>query len=332
MKRNVTMAVVSFFVLVLLTVGGIGVLLFGDKKTPKIVKVFGEGDSSVLDGFTVETEFAVHNRAYGNAIIHSYDTMLGKRMQSVTFSEGKATATEVFDTEDCGSMELYLWPYRNYSYWENAADEYVFSADGKTEYRYPKDAVLDGFRGRGVFEVPEEDVIAVIGIQEENAVALLYDVETAAIKKAVVWEGVGKIGNWGCSIDGGQVTLRINTQDKSRLAVFHVKQPERMLYAYEINGWDGIWEYRGSESVTEQGTVRYDADVYVEGDRIYIAEFSNILEEDSVSYSVYVGERGETLYQGEVYLEEKQVLKDVKWNPEYEIKAEHGRIRIIPNR
>ncbi len=332
MKRNVTMAVVTFFVLVLLTVGGIGVLLFGDKKTPKIVKVLGEGDSSVLDGFTVETEFAVHNRAYGNAIIHSYDTMLGKRMQSVTFSEGKATATEVFDTEDCGSMELYNWVARDHSYWENAETEYRFSPDGKTEYRYPMDALLKGFRGRGVFAVPEEKVVTLIGTQEGNVVAFLYDEETATMKKAVVWESVGKFDTWGCSIDGGQLTFRIDTQGKSRLTVFHINQPEQMLYAYEIKDWDGIREYRGSESVTEQGTVRHDADVYVKGDRIYIAEFYSILEEDSIRYSVYVGERGETLYQCEVTLEKKRISRDTKRNPEYELKAEHGRIRIIPNR
>ena len=330
MKRSVNLALVTFFLLVLLTIGCIVFLLFAEDRTPKTVKVTGEGDPSVLDGFTVETEFMVHHRTYDTAFTNAFDTILGTRMQSVTFAEGQATATEVFDREGCGSTELYNRPCRNYSYWENAADEYVFSADGKTEYRYPKDALLDGFRGRGVFEVPEENVIAVIGTQKENVVAFLYDEEAATMKKAVVWEGVGKIGNWGCSIDGGQLTLRINTQDKSRLAVFRVKQPEQMLYAYEISDWDGIWEYRGSESVTAQGTVRHDADVYVEGDRIYIAEFSNILEEDSVSYSVYVGERGETLYQGEVYLVEKQVLRNPKWNPEYELKAEHGIIRIVP--
>ncbi|MBR6536564.1 MAG: hypothetical protein IKT67_05135 [Lachnospiraceae bacterium] len=329
MKRNVTIALGTFLVLTLLTAGGIVLLLFGMEKTPKTVKVIGEGDSSVLDGFTVETAFSVHHRTYGNAFINSYDTMLGKRVQSVTFMEGQATATEVFDTEECGSMELYQWLYRNYSYWENAETEYVFSPDGKTEYRYPMDTLLTGFRGRGVVAVSEENIVALIGTQEENVVVFLYDTETATMKKSVLWEGVGKIGNWGCSIDGGQVTLRINTQDKSRLAVFHVKEPERMLYAYEINDRGVIREYRGSESVTKQGTVFHDADVYVDGDRIYIAEFSSILEEDFIRYSVYVGERGETLYQGEVYLEEKRVLRNPKWNPEYELKAEYGRIRII---
>ena len=332
MKRSIKAALATLSLLVLFGMGCIVFLLFAEKKTPKAVNVTGEGDPSVLDGFTVETEFMVHHRTYDTAFTNAFDTIVGTRMQSVTFAEGQGTATEVFDPEGCGSTEVYLWPNRDYSYWENAADEYIFSADGKTEYRYPKDEVLDGFRGRGVFEVPEEDVIAVIGIQEENVVALLYDVETAAMKKAVVWEGVGKIGNWGCSIDGGQLTLRINTQDKSQLAVFHVKEPERMLYAYEINGWDGIWEYRGSESVTAQGTVRHDADVYVEGDRIYIAEFYSILEEDAICYSVYVGERGETLYLCEVTMEENRVSRDTKSNPEYELQAEHGRIRIILNR
>ena len=329
MKRNVTIALGMFLVLTLLTAGGIVLLLFGMEKTPKPVKVIGEGDSSVLDGFTVETAFSVYHRTYGNAFINSYDTMLGKRVQSVTFTEGQATATEVFDTEECGSMELYQWLYRNYSYWENAETEYRFSSDGKTEYRYPMDTLLKGFHGRGVFAVPDEKVITLIGTQDGNVVAFLYDEEAATMKKTIVWEGVETIDNWGCSIDEGQLALRIDAQGKSQLAVFHVKQPEQMLYAYEIKGWDGIREYRGSESVTEQGTVWYDADVYVEGDRIYIAEFSNILEEDSVSYCVYVGERGETLYQGEVYLEEKHVLRNPKWNPEYELKAEYGRIRII---
>ncbi len=332
MKRSVNLALATFLLLVLLTAGCIVTFLFAEEKIPKIVKVTGEGDPSVLNGFTVETEFMVHHRTYDTAFTNAYDTILGKRMQSVTFAEGRGTATEVFDAEGCGSTELYLWPYRNYSYWENAADEYVFSADGKTEYRYPKDTLLEGFRGRGVFAVPEENVIAVIGTQEGDAVVFLYFVETAAMNKVVVWEGEGKIRNWGCSIDGGQLAFRINTKEKSRLAVFHVKQPEQMLYAYEINGWDGIREYVGSEDVTEHGTVRYDADVYVDGDRVYIAEFNPYLEEESMSYSVYVGERGETLYQGEVTLEENRVSRDTKSNPTYGLKAEHGRIRIIPNR
>lgn len=330
MKQNITIALGTFFILVVLTAGCIAVLLFGAEKTPKTVKVEGEGDSKVLDGFTVETEFTVNHRTYSTAFINAYDTILGKRMQRVTFSEGNVTAAEMLDTEGCGSMELYNDSRRNYSYWENAETEYRFSPDGKTEYRYPMDTLLTGFRGRGVFAVPEENVVTLIGTLEENVVVFLYDVETATMRKAVLWEGVGKIDNWGCSIDGGQVTLRINTQDKSRLAVFHVKEPERMLYAYEINDRGVIREYRGSESVTEQGTVRHDADVYVDRDRIYIAEFSGILEEDFIRYSVYVGERGETLYQCEVTLEEKLLSRDAKRNPEYALKAEYGRIRIIP--
>lgn len=330
MKQSVKIALATFFLLVLLAIGCIVFLFFAEEKTPKLVEVTGEGDSSVLEGFTVETEFMVHHRMYGTAFTNTYDLILGKRMQRVTFTEGQGTATEVFDREDCGSMEPY--PSRwNYSYWENAETEYVFSADGKTEYRYPMDTLLMGFHGRGVFAVPEENVIALIGTQEGNVVAFLYDVETAAMKKAVVWEDVGTIDNWGCSIDGGQLTFRINTQGKSQLAVFHVKQPEQMLYAYEIkiNGWGGIGMYRGSESVTEHGTVSCDADVYVEGDRVYIAEFNGFSTEDSVSYSVYVGERGETLYWEEVYFDEISVWRDA--NPEYKLMAGQERIRIIPN-
>ena len=195
MKRNVTIALGMFLVLTLLTAGGIVLLLFGMEKTPKPVKVIGEGDSSVLDGFTVETAFSVYHRTYGNAFINSYDTMLGKRVQSVTFTEGQATATEVFDTEECGSMELYQWLYRNYSYWENAETEYRFSSDGKTEYRYPMDTLLKGFHGRGVFAVPDEKVITLIGTQDGNVVAFLYDEEAATMKKTIVWEGEETIDN-----------------------------------------------------------------------------------------------------------------------------------------
>jgi len=189
---------------------------------------------------------------------------------------------------------------------------------------------MKGFRGRSVFEVPEEQVMVLLGTMDEDVVAFLYFVETATMKKAVLWEGAGKLDNWGCSIDGGQLTFRIDAKEKSRLAVFHVTQPEQMLYAYEVDTWDVFVRYHASDAVSEHGTGCYDADVYVEGDRVYIAEFNRHFEENSISYRVYVGERGETLYQGEVYLEDKGVSQEAKLNPEYELEAEHGRIRILP--
>lgn len=327
MKRSVKIALGVFLALGLLTAGCIVFLFFAGEKTPKTVEVHGEGDSSVFNGITVETEFMVHHRIYYN--VDECDVVLGKRMQRVVFSDGEVTATEVFDREG-GGVEPYTWYYPNHAYCENTGTEYVFGTDMETEYRYPAGTLMKGFRGRSVFEVPEEKVMVLLGTMEEDVVAFLYFVETATMKKAVLWEGAGKPDNWGCSIDGGQLTFRIDAKEQSYLSVFHINQPERILYSYEVDAWDVIGRYDASNAVSEHGTVCYDADVYVEGDRVYIAEFNRYFEENSISYRVYVGERGETLYQGEVYLEDKGVSQEAKMNPEYELEAEHGRIRILP--
>lgn len=327
MKRSVKIALGVFGALILFAAGCLFFLLSAGKKTPKTVEVHGKGDSSVLDGVVVETEFMVNHRIYYN--VDEYDVVLGKRMQRVVFSGGEVTATEVFDRED-GALEPYTWYHPNHAYCENTGTEYVFGTDMETEYRYPAGTLMNGFLGRSVFEIPKEKVIVLFGTMEEDVVAFLYFVETATMKKAVLWEDVGKPDNWGCSIDGDQLTFRIDREEQSRLSVFHINQPERMLYAYEVDAWDVIGRYDASNAVSEQGTVCYDADVYVEGDRVYIAEFNRYFEENSISYRVYVGERGETLYQGEVYLEDKGVSQEAKMNPEYELEAEHGGIRIVP--
>ena len=328
-KRN-KLAFGVFVALVLLTIGGIVLLLTADKKMPKNVEVHSEGDREVMDGFAVETEFMLHHRIYSTEYTDSYDVVVGKRIQRVTFSDGTVTATEEFDKEDEDTKEPYTSHDPNYSYYENTGTEYVFCVDGKTEYQYKKDALLENFRCKSVFAVPEEAVIVLFGTQDGDAVAFLYVVETATMKKTVLWERVGTIDDWGCSIDGGQLAVRMDAGEKSRLAVFHVKQPEQMLYAYEISAWDVIGRYDGTKAISEHGTVSHDADVYVEGDRVYIAELNRYLKENSVSYRVYVGERGTTLYQGEVCLADNVLSQKTPSDSEYELKAEHGRIRIVP--
>ena len=328
-KRN-KLAFGVFVALVLLTIGGIVLLLTADKKTPKTVEVHSEGDREVMDGFAVETEFMLHHRIYSTEYTDAYDVVVGKRIQRVVFSEGTVTATEKFNKEERGTKEPYTSHNPNYSYYENTGTEYVFSADGKTEYRYKKDALLENFRCKSVFAVPEEAVIVLFGTQNGDAVVFLYVEETATMKKTVLWEGVGTIDDWGCSIDGGQLTVRMDAEEKSKLAVVHVKQPEQMLYDYEVGVWDVIGRYDGTKAVSEHGTVSYDADVYVEGDRVYIVELNRYLQENSMSYRVYVGERGTTLYQGEVCMADNVLPKKTQSDSAYELKVEHGRIRIVP--
>lgn len=329
-KRSVKISLVAFTVLVLLTVGCIAFLLFAEEKTLRTVEIWGNGEGNVMDGFTVEAEYEVYNTIFSEVSTKKQDIMLGKRVQSVTFSEGMVSATEIFDSRRNGTLKAYASDSKDISYFENTEKEWIFSVDRENEYQYKIEIPIKEISVKALFEVPEEKEILLLGVKERDVVLFFYSTEKETMRDTKLWDNCGELRAWGCSIDGDQVTLRLDNEEKSRLIVFSVKSPEKKLYDYEISEGDVIQRYQAINGVSAHGTVCYDADVYVTGDRVYIVELGKYFTEHSLSYSIYVGECGKTLYCGEVRLEDKGVSEKALLNPEHELKVKHGRIWIIP--